>query len=196
MEVRTLGRLRRFGDGVAASDSVQGPPSSQAVVGLLRGESGSFGRVLASTALRSLLLAPGAGLAGYVGGARGWRLAASTAAGATLGSLGITLFLIGYYKFVGVPSGASAGAPASPVPGSQVQGPPQGLAPTVDPSSLWGGQSMDPRTLNQIQAHDVTADVNAATDAQMSATMPAVQGLRGLSAHNRGHGRRASGTGW
>lgn len=64
-------------------------PSSVSVKSALRGEPHGVARVVVSTALRALLIAPGVA----VGGARGARLVA----GSLIGSIGITGFLFAWY---------------------------------------------------------------------------------------------------
>jgi hypothetical protein len=72
-----------------APGSNQDLPSSSSVKAAIRGEPGGWFKVLASTGLRSLLVAPGV----WFGGARGWKLAV----GSLLGSTTITMFLFIWY---------------------------------------------------------------------------------------------------
>lgn len=111
MKVRTLGRI-----GSAAMASDEGPPSSQAILALYRGEPGALGKVVGSTMLRAALVSPGVLAAAYVGGARGLRLAGATVLGSLLASLGITAFLAGYYALRGVGPGTQAQPTVPPGP--------------------------------------------------------------------------------
>lgn len=82
MRVLTLGALRRVG-------GPQDLPSSQSALAALRGEPGALGKVMLTTLLRTLLIAPGMWLAG----GRGVRLWM----GASAASSTITLFLLFWY---------------------------------------------------------------------------------------------------
>ena len=63
-------------------------PSSASVQGLLEGQPGGLGRVVASTALRSVLILPGLLVAGVA--------PRRALLGALLGSVGITAFIVIY----------------------------------------------------------------------------------------------------
>lgn len=174
MEVRTLGRIAKLG----CSSCEEGPPSSQAILGLFRREEGALGRVIASTLMRSVLLAPGVLGACYFSGARGARLAGYTAGGALVSSLGITLFLAGYYALKGVPT-AEAQAAADGVQ-------------TALPSGY------NEQTIAQMEqgaanaATEIAQQVSRVTDAAMA-------GMRRASAPKRAQGfggAAASGTGF
>jgi hypothetical protein len=67
----------------------QSLPSSDSVNAVLRREPGGWTKVLVSTALRAVLIAPGMAVVG----ARGWKLPA----GALLSSATITFFLFIFY---------------------------------------------------------------------------------------------------
>lgn len=64
-------------------------PSSESVNAVLRGQDGGWAKVVTSTALRAVLIAPGMAFAG----ARGWRLVGAS----MLGSATITAFLFVFY---------------------------------------------------------------------------------------------------
>lgn len=98
MRVMTLGEIRQL-------------PSSESVLSALRGEPGGWGKVLLSTLLRSLLIAPGVALAG----GRGWRLVA----GSLVASSSITTFLLIWYATAGrarIEAPATIDATPSPQP--------------------------------------------------------------------------------
>jgi hypothetical protein len=78
MRVMTLGQIAG-GVGTATL------PSSESTLAAIRGEPGSWAKVLFTTTLRALIIAPGV----WVGGGRGWRLVG----GSLVGSVGITAFL-------------------------------------------------------------------------------------------------------
>lgn len=112
MRVQTLGRV---GVGVPEAGSEASPhlPSSESVLAAINGEPGGWGKVLFSTLLRALLVAPGVWLAG----GRGGRLVA----GSLVASTSITAFLFLWYS---MHRGGSSTAPAvapEPAPGA-VQG--------------------------------------------------------------------------
>lgn len=89
MRVQTLGALSET---VPAPGSSASPhlPSSESVLAAINGEPGGWGKVLMSTLLRSLLVAPGVWLAG----GRGGRLVA----GSLVASTSITAFLFLWYS--------------------------------------------------------------------------------------------------
>lgn len=98
MRVMTLGEVKNL-------------PSSESVLAALRGEPGGWGKVLLSTLLRSLLIAPGV----FLAGGRGWKLAA----GSLVASSSITTFLLIWHYAHGV-NGQASGQPAPlPAPGPQ-----------------------------------------------------------------------------
>lgn len=76
------------GGGITTTDH-QPLPSSESVNAVLRGEPGGWTKVLVSTTLRALLVAPGMAMVGV----RGWKLPA----GALLSSATITFFLFIFY---------------------------------------------------------------------------------------------------
>lgn len=100
MRVMTLGEVKNL-------------PSSESVLAALRGEPGGWGKVLLSTLLRSLLIAPGV----FLAGGRGWRLAA----GSLVASSSITTFLLIWHYAHGVRGQSqTTEAPAPlPAPGPQ-----------------------------------------------------------------------------
>lgn len=71
-------------------------PSSASVLAVIHGERGAWFKVVTSTVLRALLIAPGL----YWSGVRGDSLVTSAA----LGSSGITAFLFVYYMALGAGS--------------------------------------------------------------------------------------------
>lgn len=77
MRVMTLGQL--------AAPATPHLPSTESTLSALRGEPGGWGKVVSTTLLRALIIAPGV----WVGGGRGWRLVG----GSLVGSVGITAFL-------------------------------------------------------------------------------------------------------
>lgn len=94
-------------------------PSSKATLGAINGEPGGWTSVVMTTALRSLLIAPGV----WLGGARGWRLVA----GSLVASTSISVFL--YLWHVMHPPGeatAPGTPPAVPAPEPIVTGDPTG----------------------------------------------------------------------
>ncbi len=108
MRVMTLGQIA---SGVGGS-TTPNLPSSDSTLSFLRGEPGGFGKVLTTTLLRALILAPGV----WVGGGRGWRLVA----GSLVSSLSISAFLFLWYSANGTgqaePSTQTSAAPPEPMP--------------------------------------------------------------------------------
>jgi|694.fasta_scaffold66028_8 hypothetical protein len=96
MRVMTLGQLA--GDAPPL-------PSSDSTLSLLRGEPGGLGKVVTTTLLRAVILAPGV----WIGGGRGWRLVG----GSLVSSLSITAFLFLWYSMHERPASA---APSEPMP--------------------------------------------------------------------------------
>jgi hypothetical protein len=99
MRVMTLGQIA----GGVGGSTTPNLPSSDSTLSFLRGEPGGFGKVLTTTLLRALILAPGV----WVGGGRGWRLVT----GSLVSSLSISAFLFLWYS--AHESGRSAPAPAA-----------------------------------------------------------------------------------
>lgn len=106
MRVMTLGQIA---SGVGGS-TTPNLPSSDSTLSFLRGEPGGFGKVLTTTLLRALILAPGV----WVGGGRGWRLVA----GSLVSSLSISAFLFLWYSANGTGQAepAQPAAPPEPMP--------------------------------------------------------------------------------
>lgn len=105
MRVKTLGAL-----GAVAGEVGSTPvdlPSSQSVLGALRGEPGGWTKVFLSTLLRTLLIAPGM----WFAGGKGWRLWAGAASASTT----ITVFL--FFWYAAQENGRRATANAAPAPG-------------------------------------------------------------------------------
>lgn len=151
MEVRTLGRLA---DG-ACTSCEEGPPSSQSILALYRGEQGALLRVVGSTLMRSALIAPGVALAGYLSGARGLRLAGVTIGGSLVSAVAITGFLAAYYAFKGRPTQSTATSlPAG------------GGAPIVQPGAP---QAVNPGNLIPEAAQEaVQTAIDAAQQSEMA----------------------------
>lgn len=106
MRVMTLGQIA---SGVGGS-TTPNLPSSDSTLSFLRGEPGGFGKVLTTTLLRALILAPGV----WVGGGRGWRLVT----GSLVSSLSISAFLFLWYSANGTGQAepAQPAAPPEPMP--------------------------------------------------------------------------------
>ena len=96
MRVQTLG---------AALSTEPHLPSSESVLCMLKGEPGGFGKVVASTLLRALLVAPGV----WFGGARTFK---SVAVGSLVASSSITAFLFVWYAMHRAPESAVQPLPA------------------------------------------------------------------------------------
>lgn len=101
MRVMTLGEVKSL-------------PSSESVLAALRGEPGGWSKVLFSTLLRALLVAPGV----WLGGARGGRLVA----GSLVASTSITAFLFLWF----VMQGEGRSAPQTNVQPVPAPGPSEG----------------------------------------------------------------------
>lgn len=110
MRVMTLGQVAG-GIGSLGAASAPNLPSSDSTLSLLRGERGGLGKVVTTTLLRAVILAPGV----WVGGGRGWRLVG----GSLVASLSITAFLFLWYSANGTgsaPSTQPSAAPPEPMP--------------------------------------------------------------------------------
>lgn len=163
MEVRTLGNLAALG--CASCD--EGPPSSQSILALYRGESGALFKVLTSTALRGVLIAPGVFVAARWAGARGGKLALATVGGSLVSAVGITAFLALYYAWK-----KPAVATAQAIPAGS------GDAPVVDPALVAAQQQvqggMSPAALvPQSMQHAVDTALTSAQAAGTAALSPA-----------------------
>lgn len=91
MRVMTLGAIDQIGCAPCAGRRTMGSlPSSDAVQTVLDRQRGGWGKVVTSTLLRALLIAPGVA----VTGARGWKLVG----GSVLSSVTITSFLFVFYS--------------------------------------------------------------------------------------------------
>lgn len=127
MRVMTLGQVA---GGIGGLGTTPNLPSSDSTLSLLRGEPGGLGKVVTTTLLRAVILAPGV----WVGGGRGWRLVG----GSLVASLSITAFLFLWYSA----HGSAQSAPASSAPAEPLPEPMPAEGPVALPSDT-GAVSVD-----------------------------------------------------